>query len=141
MTQGYRPFLLRWLLTTVAVVVATKLVPGISADGWFALVAAALFLGIVNALVRPVVLLLSLPFILVTLGLFILVVNALLFWLVAGVVPGFQVDGFWNAFFGAIVVSLVNWALSAFFRGSDGRVHPISAHLAGPKTVPGRVVE
>jgi putative membrane protein len=140
MNPQQKPFLIRWCVTMVAVVVAAGVVPGIHSDGWLPLMITALFLGIANALVRPVVLLLSLPFILVTLGLFILVVNALLLWGVSGVVPGFRIDGFWSAFFGALVVSVVSWAVSAFFRGSDGRVHPISAHLS-PKPANARVVE
>ncbi len=65
--------------------------------------------------------LLSIPFIVVTLGFFILVANALLFWTAGGLVPGFDVHGFWNAFFGAIIVSVVNWIFSAFIRGESGQ--------------------
>ena len=90
------------------------------------LICMALFLGIINAFVRPVLLLLSLPFIVVTLGFFILVVNTLTFWLAGGLVPGFHVDGFWNAFFGSIVVSIVSWALSCFARSSDGEIRVLS---------------
>jgi len=140
MKPDYRPFLIRWLVAMVAVFVAAGVVPGIRCEGWLPLVIAALFLGIANALVRPVVLLLSLPFILLTLGVFILVVNALLLWAVAGLVPGFRIEGFWSAFLGAMVVSVVSWVVSAFFRGSDGRVHPITAHLE-PKQANARVVE
>ena len=71
-------------------------------------------------MVRPILLLLSVPFIVVTLGLFILVLNAFLLWLAGGLVPGFIVGGFWNAFFGAIIVSIVNWMLSIFTKGTDG---------------------
>lgn len=111
----------------VAVFAAT-LIPGISCNGWWPLFAASLLLGIINAFVRPVLLLLSIPFIIVTMGLFILVVNALLLMLVSGLVPGFFVSGFWSAFFGAIVIWLVSWPLSCFFRASDGRVRVITHH-------------
>lgn len=139
-----RPFLLRWFCTTLAVAVAAH-ITGIRYTSLGSLVGAALLLGIVNALVRPVLLLLSLPFIVATLGLFILVVNALLFWMVGRIVPGFPVEGFWQAFFSAIIVSIVNWALSAFFKTSSGEYHLISHHtqIRGPeeKRVEGRVVE
>ena len=87
-----------------------------------ALATALIIAALVGALWSFVLLLLSLPFILVTLGFFILIVNALLFWLAGWIVPGFVVGGFWNAFFGSIIVSLVNWVLSAFTRGADGRI-------------------
>lgn len=134
-----RAFVIRWLCTTVAVAVAVKLT-GMRAESWTALAGTAFFLGIINALVRPVLLLLSLPFIVVTLGLFILVVNALMLWLAGGLVPGFVVGGFGNAFFGAIIVSIVSWAMSLFFRGRDGGYHLITRH-AELKRVHGRTLE
>lgn len=133
-------FLTRWIVTACAVFVTTKLSLGIRYDNVGSLLGAALLLGIVNALVRPVLLLLSLPLILVTLGFFILIVNALMLWLVAGVVPGFYVDSFGSAFFGAILIAIVSWLLSAFFKGSDGRVHVLTHHTQ-LKPVRGRVVE
>lgn len=121
-------FLIRWVVTTVAVFVATKIVPGIKCEPAGALLGASLLLGIVNAFIRPVLLLLSLPFIIVTMGLFIFVVNALLLMLVAALIPAFHVDGFWSAFFGAIIIGIVSWILSSFFRTSDGRIHAITHH-------------
>jgi putative membrane protein len=97
-------------------------------------------LGIINAFVRPVLLLLSLPFIIVTMGLFIFVINALLLLLVSKIVPAFQVAGFWSAFFGAIIIGLISWILSSFFRGSDGRIHVITHHTA-VKRANARVIE
>ena len=123
-----KPFLIRWLITAMAVLAATWLIPGISYDSVEALIGASLLLGIINAFVRPILLLLSLPFIVVTMGLFIFVVNALLLMLVSAIIPPFHVEGFWPAFFGAIVIGVVNWVLSSFFRASDGRVHWISHH-------------
>ncbi|MBE2203109.1 MAG: phage holin family protein [Chthoniobacterales bacterium] len=121
-------FILRWFVTTIAVFVATKLVPGIKCEPVEALLGASLLLGIINAFVRPVLMLLSLPFIIVTMGLFIFVINALLLLFVSKIIPSFSVDGFWNAFFGAIIISLVSWILSSFFRTSDGRIHAITHH-------------
>ncbi len=124
-----KPFLVRWLTTTVAVLVASTLIPGIEVTGGMvALIGASLFLGIVNALVRPILLLLSIPLILLTMGLFLLVLNALLLWMVGSIVPGFSVAGFWSAFFGAIVISLTSWIMSAFFRDSEGRIQVLTHH-------------
>jgi len=133
-------FVIRWLFTTIAVLVAAHLIPGISYEGWGALLGASLLLGIINAFVRPILLLLSLPWIILTMGLFIFVINALLLMLVSKIVPAFQVTGFWNAFFGAIVISLVSWLLSLFFRGSDGKIHVITHHAA-VKQANARVIE
>ncbi len=123
-------FLIRWAVTTVAVFAAVKVVPGIHCGTTEALLGASLLLGIINAFVRPVLLLLSLPFIIVTMGLFIFVVNALLLKLVSALIPGFYVDGFWSAFFGAIIIGIVSWILSSFFRSSDGSIHAITHHPA-----------
>lgn len=139
-------FLIRWFITTLAVMAAAWILPGISYDTTGALLGASLLLGIINALVRPVLLLLSLPFIIVTMGLFIFVVNALLLLLVAAVVPPFHVDGFGNAFFGSIIISIASWALSSVFRTSDGRVRLITHHESphrprGMKRANARVVD
>ena len=133
-------FVIRWLITAVAVMVAEKIVPGIEYNSAGALLGASLLLGIINAFVRPILLLLSLPWIILTMGLFIFVINALLLMLVSKIVPPFSVDGFWSAFFGSIVISLVSWALSSFFRGSDGRIHAITHHAA-IKKANARVIE
>ncbi len=121
-------FFIRWMVTTVAVFVAEKVLPGITCSGVEALLGASLLLGIINAFVRPFLLLLSLPFIIITMGLFIFVVNALLLLFVSQIIPSFQVEGFWNAFLGAIIISAVSWILSSFFRTSDGRIHAITHH-------------
>jgi putative membrane protein len=121
-----RHFVFRWAVTTVAVMVASSLLHGIRYDNVSDLVGAALLLGFLNAFVRPVLLILSAPLILLTLGFFILIVNAFMLTIVPHVVSGFHVDGFGSAFWGAIIVSVVSWLLSAFFRGSDGRVHVIT---------------
>ena len=134
-----KEFLIRWLITTLAVMGASHLIPGISYSSTETLIGAALLLGIINALVRPVLLLLSLPFIIVTMGFFILVINALLLLFVSAVVPGFHVEGFWSALFAGIIIGLISWILSSFFRASDGRVYPVTHHQQ-MKQVQGRVV-
>jgi putative membrane protein len=135
-----RHFVFRWMITTVAVMVVPAFISGIRYDTVGALIGAALLLGILNAFVRPVLLILSAPLILVTLGFFILVINALMLFWVPGMVTGFHVDGFGSAFWGAILISLISWVLSAFFRGSDGSVHVITHHTQ-IKRVEGRVIE
>ena len=135
-----RHFLFRWAITTVAVLIAASVIHGIRYDSLGALIGAALLLGILNAFVRPILLILSAPLILLTLGFFILVVNGLMLLWVPAIVTGFHVDSFGSAFWGAIVIGLVSWMLSAFFKGSDGKVHVLTHH-AQFKTVPGRVVK
>jgi len=137
---GMRRFVFRWAVTTIAVMVASSVIRGIRYDTVAALIGASLLLGILNAFVRPFLLIISVPLILLTLGLFILVLNGLLLLLVPHVVAGFHVDSFWSAFWGAIVISLISWLLSAFFRGSDGRVHVLSHHSEA-RPVRGRVLE
>ena len=133
-------FLIRWLVTTIAVFAAEKIIPGIHCHSAGALLGASLLLGIINAFVRPILLLLSIPFIILTMGLFILVVNALMLMLVAQIIPSFGVDGFWSAFFGSIVISFVSWILSSFFRSSDGKFHTITHHPS-IKKANARVIE
>ena len=139
MLRTMKEFLLRWFVTTLSVLGATWLIPGISYDTAGTLLGAALLLGIINALVRPVLLLLSLPFIIVTMGFFILVINALLILFVSKVIPGFHVAGFWTALFAGIVIGVISWVLSSFFRASDGHVYPVTHHPQ-MKQVEGRVV-
>jgi putative membrane protein len=122
-------FLIRWFITAFAVMLVAWMFPSlISYDTFGTLVGASLLLGIANAFIRPVLLLLSLPFIIVTMGLFIFVVNALLLLFVSSLVHPFHVNGFWGAFFASILISIVSWAFSSFFRASDGRVHLITHH-------------
>ena len=136
-------FLTHWFVTTIAVAVAAQ-ITGMHAEGVVPLLVAALLLGFLNAVIRPVLLVLSLPFILVTLGFFILVVNALMLWIVGKVVPGFHVDGFWTAFFGAIVVSIVSWMLNALFGTAETPPPQIAVRrtetVDGIKRVEGRVI-
>ena len=133
-------FVFRWAITAIAVMVASSVVHGIRYDTVAALIGASLLLGIFNAFIRPFLLILSAPLILLTLGFFILVLNGLMLLVVPSVVIGFHVDGFWSAFWGAIVISIVSWLLSAFFRGTDGRVHALTHHTQ-IRRVRGRVIE
>jgi putative membrane protein len=136
------PFLVRWIVTTISVWVAARL--GVLHFGSTeCLIGTALVLGIINAVVRPIVMFLSLPFIILTLGVGILILNALLLMAVSGLVPCFRVDSFGHAFFGAIIISAVSWILSAFIRSDNGRmsVQVISRDENGLKQAKGRVIE
>ena len=106
-------FLLRVILNGVAVFLAAQLIPGIGVSGFGAALVAGLVLGLINAVIRPVLILLTLPATLLSLGLFIFVVNAVCLGLAAWLVPGFTISGFWAALFGAIVISVISWLLSA----------------------------
>jgi len=106
--------LLVWLLSALALLAVAALVPGVAvARFWPDAVIAALVLGLVNTLIRPVLVLLTLPVTLLTLGLFLLVLNGLLFWWVGSFLEGFHVAGFWSGCLGALVYSLITWAATA----------------------------
>jgi putative membrane protein len=113
-------FLLRVLLNAVAVFLAARLIPGIGVTGPGAALWAGLVLGLVNAVIRPVLILLTLPVTFLTLGLFIFVVNAICLGLAAWLVPGFTISGFWAALFGAVVISIISWLLSALLSDKKG---------------------
>ena len=102
-------FIIRALIAAAGLWLASEIVPGIAVLGWGSLVAAAVLLGIVNAVVRPVVFVLTLPLTVVTLGLFLLVVNAAMLGLVGWLLKGFVVDGLWAGIFGSLVVGVVSW--------------------------------
>lgn len=102
-----------WILNALALIAVANFVPGIHVDGFAAALVAAFLLGLVNSLIRPLLLLLTLPVTLVTLGLFIFVINGLLFWFVGSVLRDFVVDSFWHGILGALLYSLFSWALSA----------------------------
>ena len=104
---------LRWLLNALALFLTTKIVPGLFVTDATALFIAVLVLGLLNALLRPVVNLFTGCFQVLTLGLLTLVINAAFFGLAAGLVPGFEVRGFWPAVFGSLLVSLVSWIVNA----------------------------
>ncbi len=105
--------LLVWLINAVALLALPYLLSSIKVDSFAAALLAALVLGLINTFIRPLLVLLTLPATLLTLGLFIFVINGLLFWFVGSFIDGFHVAGFWPAFFGAILYSIISWALSA----------------------------
>lgn len=112
---------LRTLITMLGLWVASALVPGVSIAGAWTFIFAAVLLGVVNAFVRPVAFLLTLPLTLLTLGLFLLVLNAAMFGLVAAMLDDFAVAGFWSALFGAIIVSITSM-IASWYIGPDGRI-------------------
>lgn len=107
-------FLIRLLICALGLWLAAAIVPGIVIQGAGTLILAALLLGVVNALVKPVAFILTLPITIVTLGIFLLVLNAAMFALVAWMLPGFSVSGFWAALFGWLIVSIVSYVASSF---------------------------
>ncbi len=119
-----RGLLVRWVLLTIAMILTSYLVGGIYVAGFFSAFFAAAVLGVLNALFRPLLILITLPINILTLGLFTFVINAVLLLMVSGVVPGFYVQGFWSAVFGSIIISLVSWLLSSFIdeRGRVGYI-------------------
>ncbi len=123
---------IRWLILTLAVIAASYLIEGIRVGGFFSAFLAAALLGILNAVLRPVLLILTLPINILTLGLFTFVINALLLKMVSGAVPGFEVIGFWPAILGSLVISLVSWLLNALV-GSTGRVEYIDLRKRGDR--------
>ena len=112
---------IRWLILTAAIIAASYLIDGIRISGFFSAFFAAAVLGILNALFRPILFILTLPINIMTLGLFTFVINALLLKMASGVIPGFDVHGFWSAVFAALIISGVNWILSSFIN-EQGRI-------------------
>jgi putative membrane protein len=110
-------FLVHWFVLAVALWVAAYLVPGVGVTSWPALAVGALILGFVNAVVRPILVILTLPITILTLGLFYLIVNAAAFGLAAAMVPGFSIDSLGAAVVGALVVSIVSWFIGLFTAG------------------------
>jgi len=117
-------FVLRLLVVALGLWVSSEIVTGIHVQGFWTLIGAALVLGLVNAIVRPIAILLTLPATIVTLGLFLLVINAGMLALVAWFFDDFTISGFWPAVFGSIVISIVSW-LASWFIGPRGRVEVI----------------
>jgi len=108
-------FIFRLIINMVAILIISYLFPKmIWVEGFLAALVAAFLLGIVNTIIKPILVLLTLPLTVLTLGLFLLVINGLMLWLVSALVRGFHVSGFWGAVFGSILISLVSWLLSRF---------------------------
>ena len=134
MSQNLISFLKRWLITTVAVMLAASIVQGIhyTTGGLFI---ATLLLGLLNAFVRPIMLVLSLPLLLFTLGFFILIINALLLYWVGHILRDFHVDSFWAAFWGSLIISVVSMMLNILTKGGGPRVQ---VHRGPPRPPPPR---
>jgi putative membrane protein len=122
--------LIRWIIASFSLFIAAWLVPGIRVEGnaWGAYAVMAVILGFVNAVIRPLLQVLSLPIIVLTLGLFLLVINGLTLWIASGIAVklfhvGFYVDGFWSALLGALIVSIVSMILSEFFRKRERNIN------------------
>jgi putative membrane protein len=111
--------LLVWLINAVALFALPYVFPWVQVDTFWTALVAALVLGLINALIRPLLVLLTLPVTIVTLGLFIFVINGLLFWWVGSFIDGFHVSGFWSGVFGAVVYSLISWLLSSLLMKKD----------------------
>ena len=105
--------LLTWLINALALLALKYILPSITVDTFVTALIVALVLGLINTLIRPLFVILTLPVTILTLGLFLFVINGLLFWAVGSFVPGFHVAGFWAGVFGAIIYSIISWALSA----------------------------
>jgi putative membrane protein len=106
--------MLRWLILTVAILITSYLVEGIIVSGFFTAIFAAAVLGILNAFLRPIALILTLPINILSLGLFTFVINAIMLKMASGIIPGFSVNGFWAAGWGAFLVSIISWVLNSF---------------------------
>ena len=119
MLHTLAPFLLHWAITALSLWVASHIFSGLKFDSTTSLVVAALLLGFANAIVKPLLIVLTLPLTLLTFGLFLLVINALVLLLVAWLVRGFRLSGFWTAFFASIFISLLSIAIGALFGGDD----------------------
>ncbi len=125
---------IRFVITGVAVFLAAQIIPGIELETVGAGIAAAIILALLNALVRPILYLFSLPLIVLTLGLFMIVINALLLHLVSALVKGFHVTGFWTSFWGAVVISVVSTILNLWV-SEQGRLEIVTPRSRPPRIV------
>ncbi len=119
MLDNLAPFLIHWAITALSLWIASHIFKGLTFESTGALVISALLLGLANAVVKPLLIVLTLPLTLVTFGLFLLVINALMILLVAALVRGFRVSGFWTALFASLFVSILSLLIGAFVGGSD----------------------
>ena len=111
-----RRILLKWLINTLALLITAYVVKGIRVTGVSALFLAAALLGILNALIRPILIILTLPINIITLGLFTFIINAAMLWFVSLIIKGFVIQGFWPAVVGALIISLVSWFFNWLLR-------------------------
>ncbi len=119
MLQGLTPFLVHWGITALSLWVASLIFAGIKFTDTSSLIVSALLLGFANAIVKPLLIVLTLPLTFLTFGLFLLVINALMILLVASLVNGFKVSSFWTAFFASIFITVLSFVIGAFVAGGD----------------------
>jgi len=121
--------LIRWLVLTAAILAASYMLQGISVTSFWSALAAAAILGVLNVILRPIIIILTLPVNILTLWLFTFVINAALLMMVSGLIPGFDVRGFWPALWGSIIISIVSWLLTTFI-SDRGKVVSIQEEKA-----------
>jgi len=124
--------LIRWFILTLSIIAAAYAVEGIVVSGLLAAFFAAAVLGILNAVLRPILIILTLPINILSLGLFTFVINAFLLKMVSGVIPGLDIHGFWPAVLGALIISIVSWILNALI-GERGQVEVIDLRKRGDR--------
>ena len=122
--------LIRWVINALALLLISRLIRGIEVDSVLSAFVAAAVLGVINAILRPILLILTFPITIVTLGLFVFIINGFMLYLAGVLVKGFYVHGFWAAVFGALFLSVISWLTSAFI-SDQGRIEYIEIHRAG----------
>lgn len=110
--------LIRWLISALTLMAIAYYLPGVIVSGFYAALVTAIILGLLNAVIKPIIVFFTLPINLLTLGLFAFVINALLFWFASTIVKGFEVAGFWPAFWGALIMTLVSWLVNFLLRNN-----------------------
>jgi putative membrane protein len=126
---------IRWIILTVSIIAASYLLDGIHVRDFVSAFLAAALLGVLNVLLRPILIILTLPITILSLGLFMFVINAMLLAMVSGVIPGFDVQGFWAAVFGSLIISGISWLLNSFIidRGRIQRVDYVDLKKKGDR--------
>jgi len=127
----------RWLTLTVAIILSAYLLDGIRISGFLSAFFAAAILGILNAFFRPIALLLTLPINILSLGLFTFIINALMLKLASGLIPGFDVYGFWTAIFGSLIISIISWLLNSFISDQGSFTYINVKHKSGNRKIDG----
>ena len=125
-----RGIAIRWLTLTGAIIITSYMLDGIQVKGFLSAFFAAAFLGILNAFFRPILILLTLPITILTMGFFTFVINAIMLMMVAGVLPGFNIAGFWSAVFGSLMISIISWLMNSFIN-EKGKMEYIDLHHQG----------
>ena len=136
MSATAKSFFQRWVITTLGVLVAANVVPGIHYDTAVGLFLASLILGVLNAVIRPIMIVLALPLLIFTLGLFVLVINGLLLYFVGALLKSFHVDSFGAAFWGALIISLVSLVSNSLLGTRETRIQ-VNRHRSPPGPPPG----